>query len=195
MTAPRDLDILMTGLLDNAISIWQRDKMVATCSWALGAKASAFAQPFDHEGWTISLETRAGLHALVAACVDAQVIGRIDETWTKMMSPDETPLVHGELQDMADTDPDVKTALCVQAYDLLSGRSYLHMAHLDLFEDGSDHWVRTYADEPEGRIVGGSELTARAIPILTQDVDLTPDVVEQFLNALHWTMVVAELSS
>lgn len=185
----------MTGLLDNAIAIWRRDKMVATCSWAVGDKASAFAQPFDREGWDVSYETRAGLHALVAGCVNARVIGRIDETWTKMMSTDETPLVHGELQDMADTDPDVKTALCVQAYDLLSGKSYLHMAHLDLYDDGTDRWVRTYADEPEGRIVGGNQLAARAIPILTDGADLTPDDVEQFLNALHWTMVVAEMSS
>jgi hypothetical protein len=168
--------------------------MVTTISWAVGDKNSAFAQPIDRDGWDVSYEARAGLHALVAACVDARVIGRIDETWTRVMSTDETPLVHGELQEMADTDPDVKTALCVQAYDLLSGNSYLHMAHLELDEDGSDRWVRTHADEPEGRIVGGSHLTARAIPILTDGVDLTPDVVEQFLNALHWTMVVAESS-
>ena len=194
MTAPRELDGLMTGLLDNAIDIWRRDKVVATCSWAVGDKASAFAQPFDEDGWNISIETRAGLHALVAACVNAKVIGRIDETWTKAMSKDEEPPVHGELQEIADIDPEVKTALCVQAYDLISGRSYLHMAHLDLFEDGSDHWVRTYADDPEGRIVGQSHLTARAIPILTGGEDVSPDVVEQFLNALHWTMVVAEFA-
>jgi len=195
MTAPRHLDILMTGLLDNAIAVWKREKMVTTISWAVGDKASAFAQPIDQEGWNVPYETRAGLHALVAACVDARVIGRIDESWTRMRDADETPLLHGELQEMADTDPDVKTALCVQAYDLLTGNSYLHMAHLDLCEDGSDRWVRTYADEPEGRIIGGSQLTARAIPIITDGVDLTPDVVEQFLNALHWTMVVAGLES
>lgn len=195
MTAPRELDLLMTGLLDNAIDIWRRDKMVATCSWAVGERASAFAQPFDRDGWDVSFETRAGLHALVAACVGARVIGRIDETWTKMMATTETPLVHGQLEELADTDPEVKTALCVQAYDLLTGRSYLHMAHLELYDDGADHWVRTYADEPDGRIVGGSQLTARAIPILSDGNDLTPDVVESFLNALHWTMVVAELAS
>lgn len=194
MSAPQELDQLMTGLLDNAIAIWKRDKMVSTISWAMGDKASAFAQPVDREGWDVPYETRAGLHALVAACVDARIIGRIDETWTRIMSTDETPLVRGELQEMADTDPDVKTALCVQAYDLLSGNSYLHMAHLELDDNGSDRWVRTKVDEAEGRIVGGSELTARAIPILTDGEELTPDVVEQFLNALHWTMVVAELS-
>lgn len=193
MSAPRDLDALMTGLLDNAIDIWRRDRCVATCSWALGEKASAFAQPFDVEGWSIPVEARIGLHALVAACVNARVIGRIDESWTKAM-PEDSPLVHGELEEMADYDPEVKTALCVQAYDLLSERSFLYMAHLELFDDGSDHWVRSYHDDPEGRIIGGSQLTARTIPMLTGQ-DISPDVVEQFLNALHWTMVVAEMSA
>lgn len=195
MTAPRALDILMTDLLDNAIALWKRDKMVATVSWAFGPRKSAFAQPYDREGWDVSMEARVGLHAMVAACVDAEYIGRIDETWVKAQEKGTPPLVHGELQQMADYDPEVKTALCVQAYHLPTGRGYLYMASLELFEDGSDHWVRTYSDDPDGRIVTGSELTARVIPVLNDGPPLTPDVVEQFLNALHWTVVVSEVDA
>ena len=190
MTAPGALDSLMTDLLDNAIALWRRDKMVATVSWALGSRGTAFAQPYDREGWDVSMEARVGLHAMVAACVDAEYIGRIDESWVKAQGKDAPPLVHGQLQELADYDPEVKTALCVQAYHLPTGRGYLYMASLELFEDGSDHWVRTYSDDPDGRLVTGSELTARVIPILNDGPELTPDVVEQFLNALHWTVVV-----
>lgn len=190
MTAPTALDGLMTGLLDNAIELWQRDKMVSTVSWALGAKGSAFAQPYDREGWDVPMESRVGIHALVAACVDAEYIGRIDESWVKAQEKGTPSLVHGQLQEMADFDPDVRTALCVQAYHLPTGKGYLYMASLDLDEDGSEHWIRTYSDDPEGRIVDGSEMTARVIPILADGMPITPDVVEEFLNALHWTVVV-----
>jgi hypothetical protein len=190
MTAPQALDILMNDLLDNAIELWKRDKMVATVSWAFGPRLSAFAQPYDREGWDVSLEARVGLHAMVAACVEAEYIGRIDESWVKAQDNGSTPIVHGELQQMADYDPDVKTAICVQSYHLPTGRGYLYMASLELHEDGSEKWTRTYCDDPEGRIVTGSELTARVIPIFNDGPDLTPDVVEEFLNALHWTVVV-----
>lgn len=190
MTAPRHLDILMTGMLDSAIEIWRREKVVSTVSWAIGANGSAFAQPFDREGWDVSLETRVGLHAMVAACVDAEYIGRIDESWVKAQPEGAFPLIHGQLQELADFDPEVKTALCVQAYHLPTGKGYIHMASLELREDGSERWVRSYSDDPEGRIVEGSELTARVIPILNDGPPLTPDVVEEFLNALHWTVVV-----
>ncbi len=195
MSAPLALDQLMTGLLDNAIDIWRRERMVSTVSWALGSKGSAFAQPFDKEGWDVSMEARIGLHALIASCVDAQYIGRIDETWMRAQDKGDRPLVHGELAELADYDPEVKTALCVQAYDVLSGSGYLYMASLELFPDGSEHWVRTYTDDPEGRLVDGSELTARVIPVLNDGPPLTPDVVEQFLNALHWTVLVAGYES
>jgi len=190
MTAPTALDSLMNGLLDNAIQLWQRDKTVSTVSWAIGSGGSAFAQPFDREGWDVSIESRVGIHALVAACVDAEYIGRIDESWVKAQEKESPSLVHGQLERMADFDPDVRTALCVQAYHLPTGRGYLYMASLDLTEDGSENWVRTYCDDPEGRIVDGSEMTARVIPILNDGPPLTPEVVEAFLNALHWTVVV-----
>jgi hypothetical protein len=189
MSAPREVDLLLTGLLDNAIEIWRRDGMVATCSWAVGEGRSAFAQPFSEEGWTIPPEVRAGLHAMVAASVKAILIGRIDESWMREMPKDSTPLVHGDLADMADFDPEVKTAICVQCHDLRTAQSYLYMASLQLRDDGSEHWLRSYHDNPEGRIIGGSHLTARAIPILGERADLDPDTVEHFLNSLHWTMV------
>jgi hypothetical protein len=190
MTAPLALDGLLTGLLDNAIELWQRDKMVSTVSWALGPKGSAFAQPFDREGWDVPMESRVGIHALVAACVDAEYIGRIDESWVKAQEKGAPSFVHGQLQEIADFDPDVRTALCVQAYHLPTGKGYLYMASLDLREDGSEHRIRSYSDDPEGRIVDGSEMTARVIPIIADEMPITPEVVEEFLNALHWTVVV-----
>ena len=191
MTAPLDLELQMSALLDSAIQMWKQDGCVMTCSYALGYSAHAFAQPYEIDGINVALETRVALHALIAACVNARYIGRIDETWVKMSETGEPDLVHGDLERMADYDPTVSTAICVQAYDLETGDSYLHMATLTLSDDGSQQWTRSFSDEVEGRIVGGSELTARVIPILSQDSDLSPEVVEGFLNAVGWTMAVA----
>jgi hypothetical protein len=191
MTAPLDLEYQMVGLLDSAIEMWRKDGCVMTCSYALGYSAHAFAQPYVTEGAEIALETRVALHALIASCVNARYIGRIDESWVRLSDVGEPDLVHGDLERMADYDPRVATAICVQAYDLETGDSYLHMATLTLNDDGSQLWHKTFSDEVEGRIVGGSELTARAIPILSKDNDLTFDVVESFLNAVGWTMAVA----
>jgi hypothetical protein len=191
MSIPLDLDLQMTGLLDSAIEMWRKDGCVMTCSYALGHSAHAFAQPYEIQGVTIAIETRVALHALIAACVNARYIGRIDESWVRLSDVGEPDLVHGDLEQMADYDPRVATAICVQAYDLETGDSYLHMATLSLDDNGSQQWRRTFSEDVEGRIVGGSQLTARAIPILSKETDLNAEVVESFLNAVGWTMAVA----
>jgi hypothetical protein len=191
MSAPLDLEIQMIALLDSAIDLWKREGSVMTCSFALGYSAHAFAQPYEIEGVNVTMETRVALHAMIASCVNARYIGRIDETWVKMSETGEPDLVHGDLERMADYDPTISTALCVQAYDLETGDSYLHMGTLTLADDGSHRWERSFSEDIEGRIVGGSELTARVIPIISQDNDLSPEVVESFLNAVGWTMAVA----
>ena len=191
MTAPIDLDLQMSALLDSAIQMWKQDGCVMTCSYALGYSAHAFAQPYEPKGMEVAVETRVALHALIASVVNARYIGRIDESWTRLSDVGEPDLVHGDLERMADYDPNVATAICVQAYDLETERSYLHMATLSLNDDGSEYWQRTYSEDVEGRIVGGSQLTARVIPIISNDNDLSAEVVEGFLNAVGWTMAVA----
>lgn len=195
MTTPLHLDIQMTGILDTAIDIWRKDGGVMTCSFALGNSASAFAQPFETAGTEVTFETRIALHALIASAVDARYIGRVDETWTRLSEAGDPELLHGDLERMADQDPQVATALCVQAYDLETGSSYLQMATLALREDGSQRWSRTYSEDFEGRLVGGSAMTARVIPIISDDLDLTADVVEGFLNAVGWTMTIGSVES
>ena len=191
MTVPLDLDLQMTGLLDSAIQMFKKDGAVMTCSYALGLSASAFAQPYETKGIDLAVETRVALHALIASVVNARYIGRIDESWVRLTDVGQPELVHGDLARMADYDPSVTTALCVQAYDLETEESYLYMATLSLRDDGSEYWRRTYSENVEGRIVGGSQLTARAIPIISRDTDLNAEMVESFLNAVGWTMAVA----
>ena len=185
------LEIIMDDILTQAIELWETNGAVSSTSWAIARDRVAYATSIDHEGDQISDEQRLGLHAMMAACIDAVFIGRIDETWTRLQDGKDLPPISGELGAIADRDPTVVTALCVEALDLGDNSLHVHAARLRLNDDGSHGWDRSTDAQVERRIVGGSKLTARLIPQVLSNGRPRPDDLGDFMAALHWALAIS----
>jgi len=184
------LEMIMEDILTQAIELWETNGAVSSTSWAVARDSVAYATAADSEGAQISEEQRIGLHAMLAACIDAVFIGRIDETWTRIQDEGEPFPVSGELGAMADRDPTVVTALCVEALDLSDGSLHVHLARLRLDDDGSIGWDRSTSALVEPRLIGGSKLTAQLIPEVLRNGRPRPGDLADLMETMHWAMAI-----
>jgi hypothetical protein len=182
--------MIMEDILTQAIELWEANGAVSSTSWAISEDKVAYATAADAEGAEISAEQRIGLQAMLAACIDAVYIGRIDETWTRIQDEGKPFPVSGELGAIADRDPTVVTALCVEALDLSDGSLHVHLARLRLEDDGSVGWDRSTSALVDPRIVGGSKLTAQLIPEVLKNGRPRPDDLADLMETLHWAMAI-----
>lgn len=186
------LRVVMELLMDDAVRIWERDGVLQSTSWAMGESMAGFATSYDMEGAHISDYNRIGLHAMLAACVEARYIGRIDESWARMQDASIPVPVSGELGALADTDPTIGTAICVQAYDLVEANAYVALARMTLDDEGAIAWNRATFEEPEGRLIGASLMTADIIPRVLSHGRPGVEELQHLMESLHWTMVVGD---
>lgn len=180
------LEEICYGLLDDAIYAWQRDGGVITTSFVLGHSRSMFASPITEEAFSIDDATRVRLHALLASLVGATVIGRIDESYKREVFADAPRLTKSELEELAKTDPNIKTALVVQAMDTRTGDSLACLATLKVDDDGEPDWDFDSFANPEGDTTIFFYETAKLANALR--VPITDDEVRTQLRELGWAL-------
>lgn len=182
-----DLDILCKHMLDQAMNMWSLEGRVITTTWAVGKKKAVFAQPFDARGEGLPLPARLAMHTIAARAVDALYVGQIDEAYTQTRNADDPEPCVGELADCADTDPTIKTSLCVEGYHARTRDHRLYASRLDLTDDGEPQWEVTVYKHGEG-VLG--DMFAR-VAQYANDLDHKPSMGELVtrLLELHWTCV------
>jgi hypothetical protein len=185
------VQVYLDTMMERAISLFNEDGVVITTSWATGTERAIFAQPIDMEGCDISRETRVGLHALMAIAVDATLIGRVDETYTQERDADSPIPETGELAMLADFDPSIQTALCVEAFDIDTGTSYLKIARLSLTENGEQDWNMDTYKNVSGQLV--HENIVSALLVGYADEKITLEELEELATDLHWEIAHAPL--
>ena len=181
------LDVMM----DRALSIFKDHGFVITTSWASGPERIVFGQPIDEDGLTITTETRIGLHALMAITVSATLIGRVDETYTQERDASDPPVEKGELNLLADFDPSIQTAICVEAFDIDTATSYLKIARLTLDDDGRDRWDMDTYQNVTGQLVHENMVSALLAAYSKEQV--TMDELEEIATEYHWEVADADL--
>jgi hypothetical protein len=187
------IQLYLDTMMNRAMGLFLEDGCVVTTSWATGKERAIFAQPINTEGLKITRETRVGLHALMAIVVNADLIGRVDETYTQERDANDEPVKEGELALLADFDPTIQTALCVEAFDIATGTSYLKIARLNLDENGQQDWSTDTYKNVNGQIVHENIVSALLASYSEEPVDI--ETLQEIAADLDWEVADAPIIS
>jgi len=180
------IEQMCEGLLDEAVVMWERDGAVMTTSFAIGHARSVFAQPKNEIGLAIGNHERVELVAMLASTVGAVVVGRIDESYMAIVDAGAPPLAKGDLERMAESDPNIHTAIVVQATDTASGEALVAIAVLAVDDGGLPQWDYTVYDNADGQFI---EDANDAIQISDEIIiPLTDAQLKEQLNELGWVI-------
>lgn len=138
------LQVAAVAVMERAQATLEKLGQVYPCMWAIGPEEALFAVPASAEGLQLNVLQKLGLHAVIAHSVNADFVGRTNEVWTRMGDPDEV-LLQGALAAEVDTNPDVQTALMVQAMTVETNRHLQLMSRLALSDEGAVLWKNSDA--------------------------------------------------
>jgi hypothetical protein len=156
--------------------------------WAQSATTRAIAEPTCREGLEIS--AAHGIRMLGSMCdlVDGRFIGRTVEAWVRTFADGEQIPIEG-LGSIAETDPEVRTSIIAQGFDLLTMDTHTALATFDLDEHGQAMWIRTSDSSVPQQFrnlawsVSARQLAPRPQPVRA--------AIEAFIADCGWRMIVS----
>lgn len=172
-----------------AQDIYIEQGFVVPTIFALREDAVMYAQPVDLLGATISDDARVSLHAMMAISIDATYVGRIDEMYAAERSVDEPPILRGEMAEMADSDPTIRTAVCVEAIDLRDNQRYLSVAQYGMNDYGEIEWRTSVYEEESRQDQDASRLSLTRVMAQSDALRseaLSPEDLKALLKRLHY---------
>lgn len=181
------LDTILSVLVRQAVSVWETEGVVTGVCWLAGDGRAVFSVPGTAEAYTDDDEVVL-VQATLANHYDSQYMGSIDEVFAKECNvTDDAP---GDLATLAETDPTVSTALCVEGLCRKTGETIMHMAILKLTDEGEPTWDVVVLNAREHR---GAQRALRAHDLASQiGGPLEPDELREFLDAQGWAASVAD---
>jgi hypothetical protein len=172
-----------------AKQIYLEQGYVVPTIFALTEDHVIYAQPSDLLGATISDEARISIHALIAVSMDALYVGRIDEMYAAERAQDEPPILRGEMAELAEYVPTIRTAIGVEAIDLRDDQRYLSVAQYGIDDYGHIEW-RSHVYEEESRFdEDASRLGLTRAMAQSEDLKseaLPMDQIKELLKKLHY---------
>jgi hypothetical protein len=180
---------IIEQMTDIAKQIYEEQGFVVPTIFALTEETVIYAQPVDLLGATIADEARISIHALIAVSLDATYIGRIDEMFAAERTETEPPILKGEMADLAEFDPTIRTAVCVEAIDLRDNQRYLSVAQYGMDDQGQINWKSQVYEEESRYDSDASRLSltrtmAQSNDLRSEAIDL--DELREMLRKLHY---------
>lgn len=180
---------IIEQMTEIAEGIYIEQGFIVPTIFALKEDAVMYAQPIDMLGATIPDDARISIHALMAISIDATFVGRIDEMYAAERSVDEPPILRGEMAENADTDPTIRTAVCVEAIDLRDNQRYMSVSRYGIDDFGGHQWTRNVYEEQSRTDTDASRLSLTRA--MAQSPDLrahptSPDDLQRLLTDLHY---------
>jgi hypothetical protein len=126
---------------------------------------------------------------MIAQTVKASAVGTLHEAWTKQFV-DHDEVAHlkpGELEQLAEVDPEVRTAIITTWGDLKTGQIFQDMATLSLSDKGDTVWEISHSDTPQGllrRLVQGVML-GEGLP-----ADDPETVLAKIAQSMDWQVMI-----
>lgn len=145
----RTLEQVCETYLQTATEQWHIEGAIIPTLWAIGTDRLIVAQPKNSDAWNDE-KHRMGIHALMRSMVRATMIGVIAECWVRQSDIDNFVPKKGHLQTIADRDPSVRTGIIVTGWDVMNAKPRIHMARLDLDNEGSPYWEYDSYDDGQG---------------------------------------------
>jgi len=152
------------------ITTWQLDGQLVPKLWAVGTRGIVAAQPTDY-AQDLADDERIEMLWLMSLLCDGRFLGRIDEAWIREQHPSDT-VAPEHLDEHADTDPKIKTAVVVHGADIATNKLRVAVAILDLDADGEPVWRKAHASRsiwPEQRTVLDAAALAGMSSIANRD--------------------------
>lgn len=155
--------------------------------WTQGSTTRAIAVPCTQDGMILDVIRGVMMMGYMSDLASARFIGRTAEAWSRVHKDGDMLPVEG-LASIAETDPDVKTAIIAQGYDLITGGSHLAMASFDLDDDAQPVWRRTSDDGPTGQfdVFASSVRTFVAQPRQR----FSASEIAEFVEGCGWSLTV-----
>lgn len=146
------LDATVNAHLRGAISAMQEIGSFAPTLWAQADRIQAIAVPRSQRAARLEDADRVWILAWMADAIEAEIIGRSDEVWSKSYPAGSLPdLNPGDIGMLASSDPEVRTALTVQACEIRSKQIGCGIALPSIGDLGEQEW-----EISSPAIVGGS---------------------------------------
>lgn len=177
--------------VDRACWIYESDGTVLPSLWASGDRKMIIAIPRSAEAMSSAWETQAVLLSLMAQTVEALAVGTVHEVWTKAFEPEEDPgeMTAGDLRNIADLDPTVRTSLMGTWGDLKTGEVRTEMASVCVGDRGEISWEWGTSTEMAGALVDMIESVLAHDQYHAEDPE---DALEQVADSMQWSVFVWE---
>lgn len=154
------------------ITSWLADGAMIPKLWANGDGRIIAAQPTEFAEEPTA-DQRIELMWLMALACGADFVGRIDEAWIRETHPSEN-YDADRLDEHADTDPRIKTAIVVHGSDIATGTLAVSLAVMDLGPNGEPFWRRMSLDSSiwheRHTVTDAATLAAMAGPVNRDEI-------------------------
>jgi hypothetical protein len=160
---------------------------LAPTFWAQGTNTRTIAVPINQNGMMLDVIRGVMMMGYMADLSSARLIGRTAEAWSRVQRDGDMFPVEG-LASIAETDPEVRTAIIAQGFDLLTGQSHLAMASFDLDDNAQQIWRRTSDEGPTGQF---DVFAASVRTFLHQPrTKLSTAEIVEFIDGCGWSLSV-----
>jgi len=175
--------------LDRACHTWEQQGTIYPSLWAEGEELLCVAIPMHREASQASPLLQSLLLSMMAQTVQALALGTLHEAWTKEFVNHEevAHLKPGELEQLAEVDPEVRTAIITTWGDLKTGKIFQDMATVGLSDEGDTVWEISHSDTPQGllrRLVQGVML-GEGLP-----ADDPETVLAKIAESMDWQVLI-----
>jgi hypothetical protein len=175
--------------LQRACFVWEQQGEIYPALWATGEDRRCVAIPVDVEALQASTLLQTVLLGLMAQTVEATAIGTMHEAWTKTFtSTDEVEgMQPGQLAQLAEVDPLIRTALITTWGNLKNGKVYQDMASLSISDLGEIGWEYEHSKKPQGIF---RELVSGVMSGHALAADDPKDALSRLAEAMNWKVLL-----
>jgi hypothetical protein len=185
------LDVVLSDLARQATEVFERDGRIPGTMWALGEDLAIFARPSGPDANDLTPGALAALHRVIADHVKAVFFGRIDETYTKEMKEGDPTLdTPGDLARIADSDPEVHTAIVVEGAMLNSEPGQLVIRVLTVDDEGRAVWTEAHHDLDVDHLTLTTLAKALPVPETLSEQIADLNDLEYLARSLHHELSV-----
>jgi len=175
--------------LERACFVWEQQGRIYPALWAHGEERFCVAIPKDAEAADVSPLLQAVLLTLMAQTVQALYVGTMHEAWTRTFFDTEevANLKPGELEKMAEIDPQIRTSILTTWGDLSTGKICQDMASLSISDFGEVQWETDHSSNPEGVL---TELVRSVMSGEGFPADDPETVVAGVAESMNWQVML-----
>ena len=158
--------------------------------WAQSATKRAIAQPATPEGLDLGASVGIVMFGLMMELTDGRWFGRTAEAWVRSFRDGDQFPVEG-LASIAETDPEVHTAIVAQGFDMQTSETHTALATFTLDNDGRPLWHRNSERNPGDQFLTLAVAVQQYLSMPRLGYSL--EEIDLFVTECGWAMQVFDV--